>query len=175
MKNTFCPVHRGGPSLRQQKDAASRCSVWRLVPFQHLLQPVSCSSLQLTPPALSVLMHRSKTAHMPCMKSQMAHKHLILMMTCRYNKQVLKAYPYPFTCTALQVGQPLFLACLEFCHWHNCARFWGLAANFACRTAVQCVLDAENGSWSADSEDGNACAVCCGLCAGAGDVDAQPA
>ena len=23
---------------------------------------------------------------------------------CRYNKQVLKAYPYPFTCTALQVG-----------------------------------------------------------------------
>ena len=61
---------------------------------------------------------------MQCMVLQMAHKHLIVLMACRYNKQVLKAYPYPFTCTALQVGQPLFLSRLDFCHWHICAGSW---------------------------------------------------
>ncbi len=28
----------------------------------------------------------------------------LLAMLRRYNKQVLKVFPYPFTCTALQVG-----------------------------------------------------------------------
>ncbi len=33
----------------------------------------------------------------------------------RYNKQVLKAYPYPFTCTALQVSHRPHASALQEC------------------------------------------------------------